>query len=128
MKNDAGSANGLPLPNRVSLAPPASVASINCLAVVELYRSSVSAKIMNSPNAVEQMEIALGPQRAKELQAFTHTEKLPCFAFRARSINVVQYYLSLVSALPFATPFVAVVSCVMIATAFVVVVSIDTSF
>ena len=40
------------------------------------YRSSVSAKIMNSPSAVEQMEIALGPQRAKELQAFTHTENL----------------------------------------------------
>ena len=40
------------------------------------YRSSVSAKIMNSPSAVEQMEIALGPQRAKELQnVYAHRER-----------------------------------------------------
>jgi hypothetical protein len=39
-------------------------------------RSNVAGKIMNSPNAREQMEIALGAQRAKELRGFTHVENI----------------------------------------------------
>jgi hypothetical protein len=39
-------------------------------------RSNVAGKIMNSPNAREQMEIALGRQRADELHAFTKVENL----------------------------------------------------
>jgi hypothetical protein len=39
-------------------------------------RSNVAGKIMNSPNAREQMEIALGRQRANELQTFTHVENI----------------------------------------------------
>ena len=40
------------------------------------YRSSVSAEDHNSPSAVEQMEITPVPQRAKELQNFTHVENV----------------------------------------------------
>lgn len=39
-------------------------------------RSNVAGKIMNSPNAREQIEIALGRQRANELQTFTHVENI----------------------------------------------------
>jgi hypothetical protein len=50
-------------------------------------RSNVAGKVMNSPNAREQMEIALGSQRARELQSFTHVENIMDAARKATQGN-----------------------------------------